>query len=71
MDYDFLRNVMQPKFWYIERDKVWKWKTNALNAMLNGYKGSYGKYIDIARNDENENVREMAEWVKRKTASPK
>lgn len=64
MDYEFLRNIMSSKFWYISKDNVWRWKTNALNAMLNNYNHSYDKYIDIACNDENENVRKMAAWVK-------
>lgn len=68
MDYNFLREVIQPKFWYIERDKVWKWKTNALNAMLNSHQRSCDEFINIACNDENENVRRMAEWVKGKSA---
>jgi epoxyqueuosine reductase len=67
MDYDFLRDVIQPKFWYIKKENVWKLKINALNAMLNNYKKSYDKSINIACNDENEKVREMAEWVKSKT----
>ncbi len=29
---------MQPKFWYIGETDVWKWKTNAINAMVNDYK---------------------------------
>ncbi|MGM9532829.1 epoxyqueuosine reductase [Intestinibacter sp.] len=32
MDYDFLRDVMNPKFWYMSKDDMWKWKVNALNA---------------------------------------
>jgi len=71
MDYNSLRDVVQPKFRYIEKDKVWKWKTNALNAMVNSHKRSYDKFIDIACNDENENVRRMGEWAKRKLAPTK
>jgi epoxyqueuosine reductase len=43
---------------------VYKWKINALNAMRNNYKDDYFAYIVKARNDQNENVRTMAEWVK-------
>ncbi len=64
MDYDFLRDVISPKFWYISKDDVWRWKTNALNAMLNTYNTNYDKYIDIACHCEDKNVREMAIWVK-------
>ena len=63
MDYDFLRDTIQPKFWYIPRDKVWKWKTNALNVMMNNYHQRYRPYIEKACNDQEEHVRRMAQWV--------
>ncbi|MDW8801775.1 4Fe-4S double cluster binding domain-containing protein [Clostridium sp. A1-XYC3] len=63
MDYTFLEKVMQPKFWYIGKDDVWRWKTNAINAMVNDYKEQYGEYIRCASNDSNEKVREMAQWA--------
>lgn len=62
-DYEFLKDVVQPKFWYIPQDKVWRFKTNALNAMLNAFKPKYLQSIKEACNDENENVRKMANWV--------
>lgn len=67
MDYEKLRNIISTKFWYIAKEDVWRWKTNALNAMLNTYNQNYDKYIDIACKDENKNVRKMASWVKGKT----
>ena len=63
MDYEFLEQVMQLKFWYIEKTDVWKWKTNAINAMVNDYKKQYKEYIYDATNDSNVKVREMAEWA--------
>ncbi|EHJ00083.1 putative Fe-S protein [Clostridium sp. DL-VIII] len=63
MDYEFLENVMQPKFWYIPKDDVWKWKVNAINAMVNDYKDQYKDSIYEACKDEHEKVREMAEWA--------
>jgi epoxyqueuosine reductase len=63
MDYTFLEKVMQPKFWYIQKTDVWKWKTNAINAMVNDYKKQYREYILYACNDSNAKVREMAEWA--------
>lgn len=62
-DYEFLENVVQPKLWYIPKEKVWRYKTNALNSMLNAYKPEYLPIIQKACNDENENVRNMAKWV--------
>ena len=64
MDYDFLREVMNAKFFYIGKQHVWKWKTNALNAMLNDYQPGYRASIELAGEDEDERVRTMADWVK-------
>lgn len=66
MDYPFLEQVIQPKFWYIEKEDTWKWKTNAINAMVNNYKGQYRKFIYDACNDSNSKVREMGEWAIKK-----
>lgn len=63
MDYEFLEKVMQPKFWYIPKQDVWKWKVNAINAMVNNYKEQYKESIYEACNDSHEKVREMAEWA--------
>ena len=66
MDYIFLEQVIQPKFWYIKKEDVWKWKTNAINAMVNDYKGEYQESIYAACNDSNAKVREMAQWAIKK-----
>lgn len=63
MDYDYLINVMQPKFWYIGKDRIWKWKVNALGAMRNSGDRRFDKVIAEAVNDPNEHVRQMAAWV--------
>lgn len=54
LDYDFLEQVMQPKFWYIDKQDVWKWKVNAINAMTNNYQEHYKDSIYAACNDSNE-----------------
>lgn len=66
MNYEFLEQVMQSKFWYIKKSDVWKFKTNAINSMINEYKDQYKEYIYDACNDSNEKVREMAEWAIKK-----
>lgn len=63
MDYTFLEQIMQPKFWYIEKADVWKWKTNTINAMVNEYMEQYKEYICYACNDSNSKVRDMAQWA--------
>lgn len=66
MDYEFLENTIQPKFWYIKKEDVWKWKVNAINVMVNEYKQQYKECIFDACNDSNEKVREMAQWAIKK-----
>ena len=66
MDYEFLEEVIQPKFWYVKKSDVWKWKTNAINVMVNDYKEEYKEYIYDVCKDENAKVREMAEWAIKK-----
>lgn len=63
MDYETMRRLLPPKFWYIPPELVWKWKSNALNAMANNYQEQYLPYIVKARQDSQAEVREMAEWV--------
>ncbi len=62
-DYGWLRSVVQPKLWYIPKGKEWRYKTNALNAMLNNYDPEYLPVIQKACHDEYTEVRDMAEWV--------
>lgn len=62
-DYSWLESVIQPKLWYIPSGKEWRYKTNALNAMLNNYEPDYLPVIEEACNDEYAEVRDMAKWV--------
>jgi epoxyqueuosine reductase len=60
MNYDFLRDVMSKKFWYICGDDVWMWKRNALNAMKNLGDRRYGAALKVALLDGDNRVREIA-----------
>jgi len=62
-DYGWLETVLQPKLWYIPKGKEWRYKTNALNAMLNNYSSEYLQVIKDACQDEYEEVRDMSKWV--------
>jgi epoxyqueuosine reductase len=59
----FYRRNIQPKFFYILPDELWKWKINALNFMRNNYRDDYRQYITEARSDESEQVREFANRI--------
>lgn len=62
-DYHWLRTVIQPKLWYIPEGKEWRYKTNALNVLLNHYDPKYLPVIQKACQDEYAQVRDMAKWV--------
>ncbi len=62
-DYNWLQSVIQPKLWYIPKGKEWRYKTNALNAMLNNYDPEYLPVIQKACFDEYAEVRDMAKCV--------
>ncbi len=66
MDEKTFLETIQPRFWYIEKDGLWIWKCNALQAMVNSDDAEYHKYIKASCTDENENVRKMAAWACKK-----
>lgn len=63
MDEGRLADLLASKFFYINRERIWQWKLNALNAMNNDYDESYAATIKAAKRDPNERVRHMASWV--------
>lgn len=63
MDENKLKEDLLTKFWFIRPESLWIWKVNVLRAMANNYKAEYEKYISEAQRDENEKVREMANWA--------
>ena len=63
MDEESLADLLASRFFYIERDRIWLWKLNALNAMRGDPDGKYAEVIKTAMNDPNERVRRMARWV--------
>ena len=63
MDEEHLINLVADKFFYINRENIWYWKVNALNAMYNNYDEKYADTIKAALNDPNENVRKTAKFI--------
>lgn len=63
MDEEFYKENIQPKFFYLSPDELWKWKVNVLNFMRNNYKEGYGPYIIEASQNENETIRDMAQMI--------
>jgi epoxyqueuosine reductase len=64
MDDNYYRQHIQPKFFYLSPDDLWKWKINALNYMSNNYQDSYKPYILAACEHDHEKVREVAQWLR-------
>lgn len=60
MEEDFYREKVQPKFFYLSQEDLWKWKIDVLCYMRNNYSESYKLLIINACNNENNKVSEMA-----------
>jgi epoxyqueuosine reductase len=63
MDEETFLNIIQPRFWYIGKDNIWLWKSNAIRAMVNSNEIKYHEFIKKACQNENEKVQEMAVWA--------
>ncbi len=59
-DEQFYREKIQPKFFYLTPDELWKWQVNALNFMDNRYEERFKPSICKARQSTYEKVRDMA-----------
>ena len=57
---------VQPWFFYISEDEHWLWRVNVLRAMANSGNTQYLYAIERHMSDEDERVREIAEWAFRK-----
>ncbi len=63
MDEQFYRERIQPKFFYLAPDELWKWQVNALNFMDNRYEERFKPAICKARQSIYEKVRDMADAI--------
>jgi epoxyqueuosine reductase len=66
MDEKTFLEMIQPKFWYTEKESIWLWKCNAIRAMANSHDAKYHTYIRQACRESDENVRSMASWACKK-----
>ena len=55
--------IIQPRFWYIGKEHLWVWKSNALRAMANSGEARYRPLIKEACNDPDERIKQMARWA--------
>lgn len=63
MSEDIYTEKIQPKFFYLSPDELWKWKVNTICYMKNNYLESYRPYLLAACSDLHEKVRDMAGLV--------
>lgn len=63
MEDEYYRNNIQPKFFYLSPDELWKLKVNVLNFMRNNYHESYRQCIIDSCSDDNEKIRNMAQTI--------
>jgi len=56
--------IIQPRFWYIAKEHLWIWKSNALRAMANSRESGYHHLIREACDDPDENIQQIARWAK-------
>lgn len=66
MDEDFYRQNIQPKFFYLSPDELWKWQVNVLNFMDNRYEDHFAPAIIKAQKSNYEQVRKMAGLISTK-----
>ena len=60
MSYDEIARSLCPKFWYIDKKNLWKWKLNALTVMRNNYRPEYEAAIKLGLCDQYVKVRRFA-----------
>jgi epoxyqueuosine reductase len=61
--YEDIEKNLMAKFFYIKKDNLWRWKLNAINAIVNSYKADYDIYIRYLLEDKYEIVRKKAQWA--------
>jgi epoxyqueuosine reductase len=63
MEEEFYISSVQPKFFYLSPQELWKWQVNALNYLNNRYKDEYKPLLLEACKSKYEKVRDMAEII--------
>jgi epoxyqueuosine reductase len=64
--YEDIEKNLTAKFFYINKESLWRWKLNAINMLVNAYKAGDGALDTLIRpslEDEYEIVRKKAQWA--------
>jgi epoxyqueuosine reductase len=67
--YEDIAKNLADTFFYIKKESLWRWKLNAINALVNGYKAGDDEYFRRALDDKYEIVRKKAQWALEKTSN--
>ncbi|MDR1804318.1 MAG: hypothetical protein LBQ94_12015 [Treponema sp.] len=62
MDEITYQNVVNPRFWYIGKEGLWRWKCNVLGGMINSGDSKYHSLIKKSCNDEDARVKKVAQF---------
>jgi epoxyqueuosine reductase len=63
MSYAETERVLAPKFFYIDKESLWKWKLNAMTVLANAGAADKIERIERMLRDEHAIVREKAAWA--------
>ncbi|MDR2633084.1 MAG: epoxyqueuosine reductase [Treponema sp.] len=63
LDYEDIRKRLSEKFFYIQEGSLWRWKLNAINALVNDFQEAAVPALLKAQEDSCELVREKALWA--------
>jgi epoxyqueuosine reductase len=61
--YEEIEKNLTARLFYIKKENLWRWKLNAINAMVNNYKEGYDIHIRHSLEDKYEIVRKKAQWA--------
>ena len=62
MDEDTYQNVVNPRFFYLGKEGLWRWKCNVLGSIINSGDSKYHALIKKSCNDEDTRVRKVAQF---------
>jgi epoxyqueuosine reductase len=62
MDEETYLNIINPRFWYAGKDRLWLWKCNALRSMINSNEEKYHSIIKECCNHTDVRISELARW---------
>ncbi|MDR1021162.1 MAG: hypothetical protein LBL73_10425 [Synergistaceae bacterium] len=60
MSYDEIGSILMPKFFYIKKESLWRWKLNAINVLANARAEGWVAHVERALDDGHEIVRKKA-----------